>query len=257
MNPKPIPVALQLYTLRDAFERNVEEISREVAAMGYIGVETYDFPAAISVDSVGRLFRELELTVAGAHMPLPLGDQKNRVLETAAALGCKQIISASVGSGYYQDADGIKRACDLLNEANAVAAAQGFSYGVHNHHWEFMPVEGRYPYEIWLEELDPDIFFELDTYWIQSAGLDPADVVKRFGSRASMLHIKDGTDPADTKSPMVAVGSGIVDIPSVVEAGREHAKWLVVELDRCATDMLTAVRQSFSYLIEEGLGYGK
>ena len=70
------PISLQLYTLRDLLSQDFEGTIRNVADMGFVGVETAnmfgDSPA-----SAASLFRELGLTVSGAHSPLPLGDQKH------------------------------------------------------------------------------------------------------------------------------------------------------------------------------------
>jgi sugar phosphate isomerase/epimerase len=142
--------------------------------------------------------------------------------------------------------DDIKRSCDVLNESNAQARSHGVSFAVHNHWWEYEKVDGRYVYHVMLELLDPSVLFELDTYWIKTAGCDPAAVVKEFGARAPLLHIKDG--PAVKEQPMVALGEGAIDIPAILEASKGNAEWLIVELDRCATDMTEAVRKSCDYL---------
>jgi len=98
------------------------------------------------------------------------------------------------------------------------------------------------------------VFFEVDVYWVQTAGQNPAEIVRRLGARAPLLHIKDG--PCQIESPMTALGEGVVDLPEVVAAGAGSTEWLVVELDRCATDMIEAVRKSYHYLIGKGLGRG-
>ncbi len=105
------------------------------------------------------------------------------------------------------------------------------------------------------ELLDPAVFFELDTYWIQTAGVDAAEIVAEMGERAPLLHIKDG--PCEIGKPQTAVGEGMMDIAAVVKAGEGAARWLVVELDACATDMLEAVEKSIDYLTDEGLGHGQ
>jgi hypothetical protein len=69
------PIALQLYTLRDLLAQDFEGTMRKVSAMGYVGVETANMFGG-SPASAARLFRELGLTVSGAHSALPLGDQK-------------------------------------------------------------------------------------------------------------------------------------------------------------------------------------
>ena len=247
------PIALQLYTLRDLLAQDFEGTIRKVSAMGYVGVETAnmfgDSPA-----SAARLFRELGLTVSGAHSALPLGDQKQEVIDTLGALHCKRLIVAWQPPEKYKSLDGIKSICDTLNEGAAVAKANGLRVGYHNHWFEYQPVENRIPVDVMLDHLDPDVFFEVDVYWVQTAGQNPVEVVRRLGSRAPLLHVKDG--PCQIEAPMTALGEGVVDIPGVVAAGAGSTEWLVVELDRCATDMLEAVRKSYQYLIGKGLGRG-
>ena len=112
----------------------------------------------------------------------------------------------------------------------------------------------RIPVDVMLEHLDPDVFFEVDVYWVQTAGQDPAQVVRRLGTRAPLLHVKDG--PCQIEAPMTALGEGVVDIPGVVAAGSGSVDWLVVELDRCDTDIMEAIRKSYQYLVGKGLGRG-
>ncbi|MGD8857238.1 MAG: sugar phosphate isomerase/epimerase, partial [Chloroflexota bacterium] len=70
-------------------------------------------------------------------------------------------------------------------------------------------------------------------------------------------HIKDGPAGPDTSADMVAVGDGNVDYPPIIAAADGSAEWLIVELDRCAGDMMTAVERSYRYLVGEGLGHGR
>ena len=247
------PIALQLYTVRDQMAQDFEGTVRKVADMGYIGVETANLFGA-SPASAAKLFRELGLTVIGAHSPLPLGEQKQEVIDTMEALDCKRLIVAWQPPEKYKSLDGIKSICDTLNEGAAVARAYGIQVGYHNHWFEYEPVDNRIPVDVMLEHLDPDVFFEVDVYWVQTAGQNSAEVVRRLGSRAPLLHIKDG--PCQIDAPMTALGEGVVDIPGVVTAGAGSTEWLVVELDRCATDMIEAVRKSYQYLTEKGLGRG-
>lgn len=247
------PIALQLYTLRELAAQSFENTVRKVADIGYVGVETAGFPNT-TPEAAGRLFRELGLQVVGAHNPLPIGDRKNEVIESMQAIGCTRIINPAFGADHYQSLSQIRRTCETFNEAAAVAVEHGMTLGIHNHWWEYQQVEQRYIYEVLLEHLDPAVFFEVDTYWVKVAGHDPAAVLRQLGSRAPLLHIKDG--PADnTQSPMVAVGAGIMDWRTIIPAG-SAAEWLIVELDRCATDMLEAVENSYNFLIQEGFARG-
>lgn len=250
----PSPIALQLYTVRQALAEEFAGVVKRVADIGYVGVETAGFPDTTPREAA-KLFQDLGLVVSSAHTQLPVGKHKNEVLDIMAALGCTRLVCASLGPDYYKSLDEIHRTCELVNEANAVAVENGLSLGIHNHWWEFEPVEGRYPYEVLLECLDPTVFFQIDTYWVKTAGLDPVAVVKELGKRAPLLHIKDG--PCVKGKPHVAVGDGSMDIPAVIRAGEGATEWLIVELDECATDMMEAVERSYNYLVGHGLAQGR
>ena len=238
-------IALQLYTVRDLANQDYEAAIRKVAAMGYRAVETAGFPGT-TADKAAKLFKELGITVVGAHIGLPVGDKKNEVLETMEALGKPRMILPYTRPEDLQTVESVRKLCDTINEGAVVAQANGMQLGFHNHWAEFGKAEGRYVYQLFLEYFDPSIFFELDTYWIKVAGLDPAAVVKELGSRAPLLHIKDG--PANREQPMTAVGDGVIDVPAILKAGGDNAKFWIVEMDRCATDVMEAVEKSYRYL---------
>jgi sugar phosphate isomerase/epimerase len=219
--------------------------------MGYAGVETAFFSDNIALPEAARLFKTLGLVVPSVHCAIPLGSQQAPVLETAATFECRRIIwHGWPRDENYGSVDGIKRLAERYNQANEVARANGLSFGLHNHWWEFEIVEGRYPYQVLLEHLEPTIFFEVDTYWVKTAGGDPVKVVAELGRRAPLLHIKDG--PAVKDEPIVAVGQGVMDFEAIAQAANGATEWLIVELDACATDMLEAVEKSYHYLTQIG-----
>jgi sugar phosphate isomerase/epimerase len=247
------PIALQLYTLRDLLAQDYEGTVRKVAEMGYVGVETANMFGG-SPAAAAKLFSELRLTVSGVHGALPLGDKKQEVIDTMGALNCKRLILAWQPAEKFKSLDGIKSVCDSLNQGAVVAKANGFQVGYHNHWFEYELLENRIPADVMLEYLDPDVFLEVDVYWVQTAGQNPVEVIRRFDLRAPLLHIKDG--PCQIEAPMTALGEGVVDIPGVVAAGAGSTEWLIVELDHCATDMMEAVNKSYKYLIAKGLARG-
>jgi sugar phosphate isomerase/epimerase len=248
------PVALQLYSVRKVAEtEGYLNTVKKVAAMGYAGVEPAGFPGSNAAEAA-KLYTDLGLAVPSAHVPIPLGDKKNEVIDTMNTIGSKRAISG-FGPKEFATLDLTKAACDKFNEAYENCQAAGLEFGIHNHWWEYQPVEGQMCYKVMLQHLNPAIFFEVDTYWVKTAGCNPADIVKEYGKRAPLLHIKDG--PAVQKQPMTAVGDGVMDFPSIVSAGGGNIEWLVVELDECATDMMQAVEKSVKYLVQKGLGRGK
>lgn len=250
-----VPIGLQLYTLRERMAQDVAGTLRAVAEIGYAGVETAFFEG-VSPREAARQLRDLQLTVFSAHTALPVGDDLDGVLRLADDLGCRRIVwHGWPRDPRYDSVAGIMELADLFNAANRNVVAHGLTFGIHNHWWECMPVEGQYPYRILMEQLDPAIFFEPDAYWAQVAGLDPAAFVAELGARAPLLHLKDG--PARPDEPMTALGTGVLDLAAIVEAGAGATEWAIVELDEVAGDMLDAVRASYGYMTSHGLGRGR
>lgn len=242
-------IGLQLYTLRDQLADDFSATIQRVAAIGYQGVETAFFANNMTPKEAKRQFEDLGLAVTSAHCPLPLGGDQVETLSLLDDLNCKY----AVWHGWPQDEryntlDGIRKLADIYNEAYSVIQKQDIRFGLHNHWWEFEPVENSLPYEVLCTLLHPDIFFEFDTYWIQTARQNPATVVAGAGTRAPLLHIKDG--PATRNDDMVAVGAGSLDIPAIVRASQNCAEWLIVEMDSCSGDIWQALEQSYRYLTE-------
>ena len=246
------PIAIQLYSVRDLLAKNFKTIVTQIAEMGYVGVETAGFQG-INVVEASDLFADLGLQVCSAHTQLPYGKQKNQVIELADALEISRVV-CSTSQDDFTSVDSIKALCSRWNEAADVADEFDLELGLHNHWWEFSQVEGRTAFDVLLENIDDRVFFQIDTYWANTGGGDAAQIVESLGERAPLLHIKDGLCKQD--SDMVAVGEGKMDFAPIVEASHGTSDWLIVELDRCATDMMEAVEKSYNYLTQNDLARG-
>ncbi len=255
MSGKVPYVALQLYSLRAELAEDFEGVVRAVAAAGYAGVEPFGYPQRDAL-AEGQLFRELGLQVPSFHAAISAGEDSGEVIEAARAIGSQRIIIAGFGRGEAWDTrEKIEANCTLINSSAAAAAGAGMQVGYHNHWWEFdTVVDGQPVWRHMLDQLDDSVFFQIDTYWAQVGGADVVSVLTELGARNQVLHVKDG--PADDPlADMVAVGSGAMDWPAILEVS--DVDWIVVELDRCATDMLQAVRDSCAWLTGEGYARGK
>lgn len=258
-------IALQLYTLRNEIQKDIAGTLKKLADIGFTTVETAFWPERVSVQQASKFLRDAGLTVSSAHIELPIGDKKNVFLETAEALGCKKMIwHGWPEDKRYSSLEGTKELIAVYNEAGHFAKSNGLQFGLHNHWWEYRNKIGdRYVYELLLESVEPDIFFEIDTYWVKVAGHDPATIVKKFGKRAPFLHIKDGPAkwndslPQDNPDPMTAIGKGSQNFPAIAKAANGNTEWMVVEMDVTATDVFEAINDSYYYLVKNGLAKGK
>jgi sugar phosphate isomerase/epimerase len=241
------PPALQLYSVRDQLPSGRAEVLQAIRGLGYGAVELYDVrtdPGALraDLDAAG-------LGVCAVHARA-LGEDADVLLDGARTVGADTVIVPSVPAERFADADAIAALARDLNAAAARAAGRGLRFGYHNHAFEFSAVGGRTGLEALADALDEGVLLEVDTYWAAVAGQDVPDLLARLGDRVRYLHVKDG--PVTRDDPMTAVGAGRMPVAEIL-AACPSAEWHVVELDRCATDMLTAVRDSLTWLVGHGL----
>jgi sugar phosphate isomerase/epimerase len=250
------PVALQLYSLREQVYpggADLPGVLKTVAEIGYKGVEF----AGLHDDDpkeIAKLLRDLGLQACSSHTALPTAENVREIADTQLTLGSKHAISG-FGPDDVKTVDGCKQVAAKFAKAAELLKPYGMTYGFHNHWWEFDTVEGRYAYDILMEEAG-EAFSELDVYWCAFGKADPVKVVGKYKSRLPLLHIKDGM-LIEGQHVHTAVGSGKLDMPAIIGAADPNVlEWLIVELDNCETDMLEAVRQSCKYLTSTGLGSG-
>ena len=262
---EPAKIALQLYTVREQIKQDIAGTLHKIAEVGFEAVETAFWPENILVKQAGKYLKDAGLAVSSAHVELPIADKKDAMLEIAETFNCKRVIwHGWPEDKRYSSLEGTKQLVDIYNESNHFAKSHGLQFGLHNHWWEYRnKVDGRYVYEVLLESVEADIFFEIDTYWVKVAGHDPASIVAKFGKRAPLLHIKDGPAkwndelPKDNPDPMVAVGRGAQDFPAIVKAANGNTEWMIVEMDKTATDVFQAIQESYNYLVKNKLARGK
>jgi len=250
---KPFPISIQLYSVREAMAKDFTGVLKQIAAMGYVGVEFAGLHGKTPKEA-RALIDDLGLAVSSTHGPMPTPENVNEIIDTAKILGYTRHISG-FGPPQFETKEKALEAAAIVEKAAALLKGTGITLGVHNHWWEFdKSFDGLYPYDVFMKAA-PSAFGELDTYWVTVGGADPVAVIKKYGKRLPLLHIKDG--PANKELAMTAVGGGKLDWPSIIGAAPATLEWLVVELDRCDTDMIEAVAQSYRYLTSKGLAKGR
>jgi len=234
-------LGVQLWSVRHLLERDYEGVLDGIVEFGYQAVEPAGYPGT-TVEHAAAWYRSRGLTVPCVHSALPLGADEKRVLYEVEVLGCRKVI-VSRGEQEFQTLDSVRHVCDELNEAAVTGAKEGIEIGYHNHWWEFADISegGTSGFDILVENCDPAVFFELDTYWVLVGGADPVSVIRLLGERCRYLHVKDG--PGTRGEPNVAVGRGVMDWPRVLTAAH-YAGTAYVEFDRCEGDIMDALGES-------------
>ncbi|MDR3690807.1 MAG: TIM barrel protein [Fimbriimonas sp.] len=244
------PLAIQLYTLRDAMANgNHLPILKELAATGYKGIEGHGF--GMPNTEFRKVVEDMGMKVSSYFGECPTPDTVNQFIDAARDLGVSDTV-CGFGPPEYASVEAIKETAKKLNAVAPAIVGAGLTFSLHNHWWEYEIVEGRLAIE-WMVDECPDVTLELDTYWATNfAANKAADMVTKFGKKVKLMHVKDG--PMVRDEPMTAAGAGKVDIAEAIRAGDPN--WLILEMDYCATDMMEAVKESYRYLVGNGLAAG-
>jgi sugar phosphate isomerase/epimerase len=239
---------MQLYSVREELATGRKAVLARIAGFGYGAVEPYDIS-----NEPGRLHDDLTdagLAVCAVHAKAVGGDADS-LLRGARTVGAGTVIVPWVPPERFADVDAIAVLARELNEGAARAADYGLRFGYHNHWFELESIiGGRTGLEVLAGALDDAVILEVDTYWAAVGGQDVPALLRRLGGRVRYLHVKDG--PVTKNDPMTAVGSGRMPVAEIL-AACPSAEWHVIELDRCATDMLTAVGDSLAWLADHDL----
>jgi sugar phosphate isomerase/epimerase len=248
------PISVQLYSLRAEAARDFPSVLRRLGDTGFVGVELAGLHGLAPAEFCS-IINDAGLTVSSGH----IGGSPDVILSSLddfEAIGCTTAILAYLPPENFATLDAVKASAEFINRAHETAAARNITMGYHNHWWEFETVlDGRSAWSHLWDHLEAGVVAELDLYWCLVGGGEPKAVISELGDRLALLHVKDG--PAnDPKASMVSVGSGSVAIADILGAA-PTARWHVVELDRCGTDMATAVDDSYRYLTSSKLSRGR
>ncbi|WP_026551863.1 sugar phosphate isomerase/epimerase [Arthrobacter sp. H20] len=243
-------LSVQLYTVREALEADLDATIARIAAMGFTNVEPYNFAADPA--PLAAALKRNGLSAPSGHAPLLSADQP-AIFAAARTLGMHTVIDPYVDPARWTSVADITTTAGQLNEAAALAAEYGLRVGYHNHWFEMeTDFDSRTGLEVLAEHLHPSVVLEVDTYWVAVGGEDPVALLGRLGDRVKLIHIKDGAVDQDSTS-QVAVGSGRMDIDGVLGAS-STVETAVVELDDSAGDLFEAVQESRRFLLARAHG---
>ncbi|HEX7064268.1 MAG TPA: sugar phosphate isomerase/epimerase [Bacillales bacterium] len=235
-------ISLQLYSVRDATAKDFLGTVRQVADMGYDGVQFagfYDTPAK----ELKKVLDKAGIVPAGSHMGYDtlVGDQLEETLAYNREIGNDLIICPFLSPELRENADGYKRIADSLNQIGETCKQHGFTFGYHNHNFEFEEVDGQRGFDILFENTDPELVkMELDCYWVTHAGYSPQEVIEKYGDRVVSLHMKD-MKQIDGKKVSTEVGDGELDLSGLLEIGDRHGvRWFTVEQENFERDPLAS-----------------
>jgi sugar phosphate isomerase/epimerase len=242
-------IGLELYSVRKEMARDFDRTLAAVRAIGYTDVELL-----WSFDNFGKSTAEVKTALAreglrapSAHIaPAMILIGWERRLETAKTLGHDYLIVPSLTSDTSRTLDDWRAWADRFNEAGAVARRAGVWLAFHNEPDHMKPIEGKVPYDVFVDRTDPSVVrHQLDVGNMTMGGGDPLKYLERYRDRYWSFHLKDVV--AD-RSHDTELGAGIVDLRRIL-AGIPNlaAKPCYVEQEGPA-DALASVKLDYEYL---------
>ncbi len=226
-------VGLQLWSLRDQVKADLPAALDLVKGYGLTEVETAG-TGNVSAAEFVKMLQERNLKAVSAHIGYEaLEKDLPGAIQTAKTLGAKYVMTAWIPHGPEGlTAELAHKVAANFNKWGAAFRAEGITYGLHPHGFEFVPFAsegGKTAFDIIVAETKPEnVSFEMDVFWVFHAGVDPVKLLKQHPTRWSLMHVKDIRKGAVTGLSTghaaaidnVTVGTGQIDWPAVLKAGQ-------------------------------------
>ncbi len=269
-----LPVAVQIYSIRDDAKEDLRSTLVKIKEMGYDGVEFAGLYGN-TPEQIKAMCEEIGLIPVSAHVPyLDLVADPKGVLSQYATIGCKFVAVPYLNAEYRPGTDKFPEVIENIKMIGKVAKELGLQLLYHNHDFEFIKLDGKYALDILYDEVPAEYLqTELDACWVNVGGENPSDYIKKYSGRAPVVHLKDfygeksedmyeliGIEKKVPTRPgnfeFRPVGSGVQDFPSILKAAEEAgALWVVVEQDQATMGLtpMESIAKSREYL--KTLGY--
>lgn len=257
-------IGLQLYTVRDAMQKDPTGTLAKVAAIGYNSLEGATYTGSQNFYGMTPAVFSKVLKQNGLIMPSShyrLGEEKtngqntkgtmlyewDKAVDDAAAVGVKYMVCAYLSEQERGGLDHYKVVADALNKAGERCKKSGIQLCYHNHDFEFMGKGSTLPYDILLNTDKNLVKMEMDIYWVSKAGKDPVELINQHPGRFPLFHVKD-MDRTPNKA-FTEVGNGSIDFKRIFkQANKAGMKYFFVEQDITPGNPFDSITKSITYI---------
>lgn len=162
----------------------------------------------ITIPSTGSSFEDLE-------------KDPQKIVKNAKELGSNFVMCAWIPhKGNNFTIDDAKRAVEVFNSAGKILKENGIAFCYHPHGFEFRPYENGTLLDYIFKNTNPEnVSFEMDVLWVLHGGGNPVQLLKKYGSRWKLMHVKD------FKKGVVGDFSGGTPAENDVVLGTGQADW--------------------------------
>lgn len=242
-------IGLQLYSIKELTGEDFFGTLQKVAKIGYDGVEFAGFFDA-SPSDLKKVLDDSGIVPCGSHTGIDvLEDDLNKVIDYNLEIENKYVICPGLPTHMRDSYDAYMKLSDQFNQIGEKCKEQGIQFGYHNHDFEFEKFKGEYGLDILLSNTDADlVHMELDTFWVEYAGLKSLDFMRKYPKQhSSLIHIKDMKSWDDKVN--TEIGNGVIDFVSITDLAKElGTKWYIVEQEKFEIPQLESIEKSLKYL---------
>ena len=276
---KKFKVGLQLYSVRDEMEKDMDATLKAVKEMGYDYVEFAGYYGK-TAEEVRAILDKYNLNCISVHQGYEVFlDEPQKNVDYLKTIGAKFCAIPWMGEEKHKGHEAFDKTVKEIAQVAALLKENGIQMMYHNHDFEFHKYEGKFLLD-WLYETVPADLLQpqIDTCWVHYAGYDPCEYITKYAGRIKVLHLKDfvcknlaqgpvyalidntgksqgGDDKADSGFEFRPVGQGIQDFPAILDAAEKAGiDYVIVEQDGWPTaTSMESVKQSREYLKTLGL----
>jgi sugar phosphate isomerase/epimerase len=242
---KTIPLGVQLYSVRKECEKDFVATIKQVAEIGYQGVEFagfYDYTAP----DLKTILDDHGLLCCGSHTPLAdlTPETIDKTIEFNTTLGNKYLIVPWLPEEKRQSVDDWKKLAEDFNALAEKVKAQNMRVGYHNHDFEFKPLDGQLPWDIFAQNTNKDVILQLDTGNCSLGGGDALATLVKYPGRAVTIHLKEHS----TTNPDAILGEGDIPWKEVFAFCETEGatEWYIIEEEKDIYPPLEAIAKCYA-----------
>jgi len=254
-------IGVQMMVLKEKVEQlGAYSTMKKLYELGYSAVEVSKIPMnELNVTEIKKASEDFNIEITAVSAPLEpmlagaseetLRDNFDKIVNDCKRLNCGFIRIGMLPLSIMGNKDEILNFIDRAETMAHKLEEYNIELYYHTHHIEFQKYNGEYLLDM-IKNNTTKLGFELDVHWIQRAGENPVEFIKKYKDRISLLHLKDyrigslnitEKDLNDTDKffekftniiEFAEIGEGNLDIPKIINTGLDNGvKYFLIEQD--------------------------
>jgi sugar phosphate isomerase/epimerase len=248
--------AVQIWPLRESFGQDMPATLERIAQIGYAGVELcrwFDWTDMFDkwgAQEIRAVCDQVGLEVVCSHISYRMIFPENldELIRYCEIVGAHYAVVAAVPEELATSMTGVLGVAKKFNQAAVTLKSAGVRIGYHNHGFDFKPVDGGLPWEIFFDHTDAEVLMQIDIGNALRAGADPLYYLEKYPGRARLVHLKAYSSSGEDAA---TIGEDDVDWRRVFDlCERLHrTEWYIVEQETEGYDVWDSAQKSLDFLL--------